>query len=167
MKKLFIYFLFIILLSQSAFSIDFTQEESINSIVPITVTVRSINDLKVKENQIIKIGQVLAYRPLDPETPQGYISTKHDREVQKQKDYLKEIKQIVKENNLQNTMIEHEEAILKDLEFTAKEFKKSSISPKAFKETTYKSPINGKIKRIIPSGGSDGRLNVEIIIESI
>ena len=167
MKKLFIYFLFIILLSQSAFSIDFTQEESINSIVPITVTVRSINDLKVKENQIIKIGQVLAYRPLDPETPQGYISTKHDREVQKQKDYLKEIKQIVKENNLPNTMIQHEEAILKDLEFTAKEFKKSSISPKAFKETTYKSPINGKIKRIIPSGGSDGRLNVEIIIESI
>jgi hypothetical protein len=167
MKKLFIYFLFIISLVQSAFSIDFTQEESINSIVPITVTVRSINDLKVKENQIIKIGQVLAYRPLDPEAPQGYISTKHDREVQKQKDYLKEIRQIVKENNLQNTMIEHEEAILKDLEFTAKEFKKSSISPKAFKETTYKSPINGKIKRIIPSGGSDGRLNIEIIIESI
>jgi hypothetical protein len=167
MKKLFIYFLFIISLSQSAFSIDFTQEESINSIVPITVTVRSINDLKVKENQIIKIGQVLAYRPLDPETPQGYISTKHDREVQKQKDYLKEIRQIVKENNLPNAMIEHEEAILKDLEFTAKEFKKSSISPKAFKETTYKSPINGKIKRIIPSGGSDGRLNIEIIIESI
>ena len=167
MKKLFIYFLFIISLSQSAFSIDFTQEESINSIVPITVTVRSINDLKVKENQIIKIGQVLAYRTLDPETPQGYISTKHDREVQKQKDYLKEIRQIVKENNLQNTMIEHEEAILKDLEFTAKEFKKSSISPKAFKETTYKSPINGKIKRIIPSGGSDGKLNIEIIIESI
>ena len=109
----------------------------------------------------------MAYRPLDPEIPQGYISTKHDREVQKQKDYLKEIRQIVKENNLQNTMIEHEEAILKDLEFTAKEFKKSSISPKAFKETTYKSPINGKIKRIIPSGGSDGKLNIEIIIESI
>jgi len=167
MKKLLICFLFIVSLIQSAFSINFPEEESINSIVPITVTVRSMNDLKVKENQIIKIGQVLAYRPLDPETPQGYISTKYDREVQKQKDYLKEIKKIVKENNLPNTMIEHEEAILKDLEFTAKEFKKSSISPKAFKETTYKSPINGKIKRIIPSGGSDGRLNVEIIIESI
>jgi hypothetical protein len=167
MKKLFIYFLFITSLIQSAFSIDFIEEESINSIVPITVTVRSINDLKVKENQIIKIGQVLAYRPLDPEIPQGYISTKHDGEVQKQKDYLKEVKQIVKENNLPNAMIEHEEAILKDLEFTAKEFKKSAISPKAFKETTYKSPINGKIKRIIPSGGSDGKLNIEIIVESI
>jgi len=167
MKKLLICFLFIVSLIQSAFSINFPEEESINSIVPITVTVRSMNDLKVKENQIIKIGQVLAYRPLDPETPQGYISTKYDREVQKQKDYLKEIKKIVKENNLPNTMIEHEEAILKDLEFTAKEFKKSSISPKAFKETTYKSPINGKIKRIIPSSGYDGRLNIEIIIESI
>jgi hypothetical protein len=54
MKKLFIYFLFITSLIQSAFSIDFTEEESINSIVPITVTVCSINDLKVKENQIIK-----------------------------------------------------------------------------------------------------------------
>ena len=73
MKKLFIYCLFIISLIQSAFSIDFTEQESINSIVPITVTVRSINDLKVKENQIIKIGQVLAYRPLDPETPQGVV----------------------------------------------------------------------------------------------
>jgi hypothetical protein len=88
MKYFVLQVLCIILLIQSAFSIDFTQEDSINSIVPITVTVRSIKDLKVKENQIIKIGQVLAYRPLDPETPQGYISTKHDREVQKQKDYL-------------------------------------------------------------------------------
>ncbi len=167
MKKLFIYFLLIISLTQSAFSIDFTEEESINSIVPITVTVRSINDLKVKENQIVKIGQVLAYRPLEPETPQNYISTKHDREVQKQKDYLKEIKKIVKENNLSPIMIEHEEAILKDLEFTAQEFKKSSISPRTPQETTYKSPINGQIKRIILTNGSDGKLNIEIIIESI
>jgi len=166
MNKLFIYFLFIFL-SQSAFTIDFTDQESISSIVPITITICSMKDLKVKENQIIKIGQILAYRPLDPETPQGYSSTKHDREVQKQKDYLKEIKQIVKENNLPNIMIEHEEAILKDLEFTAKEFKKSSVSPKAFKETTYKSPINGKIKRIILTNGSDGKLNIELLCEII
>jgi len=166
MYKLFIYFLFIFL-SQSAFTIDFTDQESISSIVPITITICSMKDLKVNENQILKIGQILAYRPLDPETPQGYISTKHDREVQKQKDYLKEIKQIVKENNLPNIMIEHEEAILKDLEFTAKEFKKSSVSPKAFKETTYKSPINGKIKRIILTNGSDGKLNIELLCEII
>lgn len=143
------------------------QESTINSQqIPITVTVRSVRDLRVKEGQRIKIGQLLALKPVDPDAPQGYISKNHDREVEKQKAKLEKVKQIVKEEGLPEIIIKHEEAKLKDLEFAAKEFHLGAIDPKAPKETTYRSPVNGIVKRIIPNGGSDGRLNVEILIET-
>jgi len=141
------------------------QQSSASQQIPITVTVRSVNDLRVKEGQRIKIGQLLALKPVDPEAPQGYISKNHDREVEKQKAKLEKVKQIVKEEGLPEIIIKHEEAKLRDLEFAAKEYKLGAIDPKAPQETTYLSPVNGIIKRITPSSGSDGRLNVEILIE--
>jgi hypothetical protein len=145
---------------------DLTKEAATNKTIPITVTVRSVRDLRIKEGQRIKIGQLLALKPIDPEAPQGYISKNHDREVEKQKAKLEKVKQIVKEEGLPEIIIKHEEAKLKDLEFAAKEFHLGAIDPKAPKETTYRSPVNGIVKRIIPNGGSDGRLNVEILIET-
>jgi hypothetical protein len=144
---------------------DLTKEATTNKTIPITITIRSVRDLRVKEGQRIKIGQLLALKPIDPEAPQGYISKNHDREVEKQKAKLEKVKQIVKEENLPEIIIKHEEAKLRDLEFAAKEFHLGAIDPKAPKETTYRSPVNGIVKRIIPNGGSDGRLTVEIVVE--
>ncbi len=103
---------------------------------------------------------------MEAEAPQVYISKNHDREVQKQKAKIEKVKQIVKEEGLPEIIIKHEEAKLRDLEFAAKEFHLGAIDPKAPKETTYRSPVNGIVKRIIPNGGSDGRLNVEIVVET-
>lgn len=137
------------------------------SFIPITVTVRSINDLRVKEGQKIKIGQLLALKPVEPQAGPRYISKNHDREVEKQKAKLERVKQIVKEEGLPEIVIKHEEAKLRDLEFAAKEYKLGAIDPKAPQETTYLSPVNGIIKRITPAKGSDGRLNIEILVEQI
>lgn len=146
---------------------DFADEAQVTSIVPINILVCSINDLRVKEGQTIKIGQILALKPIEPEAPQGYISQKADREVLKQKEKLAAIQKVVQENDLPNIIVTHEQAKLKDLEFEAKEFKLGAISPKAPKETIYKSPINGKVKRITAMNGSDGKLNVEILVEKV
>lgn len=134
--------------------------------IPITVTVRSINDLRVKEGQKVKIGQLLALKPIEPKAGPRYVSKNHDREVAKQKAKLERVRQIVSEEGLPEIVIKHEEAKLKDLEFAAKEFRLGAIDPKAPQETTYLSPVNGIIKRISPASGSNGRLNIEILIET-
>jgi hypothetical protein len=136
------------------------------SFVPITVTVRSINDLRVKEGQKVKIGQLLALKPVEPQAGPRYVSKNHDREVAKQKAKLERVRQIVKEEGLPEIVIKHEEAKLRDLEFAASEYKLGAVDPKAPQETTYLSPVNGIIKRITSVDGSDGRLNVEILIEA-
>ncbi|MDX1920850.1 MAG: hypothetical protein SFU25_08985 [Candidatus Caenarcaniphilales bacterium] len=135
--------------------------------IPITVTVRSIRDLRVKEGQNVRIGQLLALRPIEPQAPARYIPKNHEREVQKQKAKLEKVKLIVKEEGLPEIMIKHEEAKLRDLEFEASEYRKGAVDPRTPQETTYNSPVNGIVKRIIPTGGSDGRLNVEILIEQL
>jgi hypothetical protein len=163
---LFAFLCFNLITNLSSLALNKKQQQTANTTVPINVIVRSINDLKVKESQKIKIGQVLALRPLDPETPQSYISQKHDRDVQKQKEKLAEIKQIVAKNKLDPIIIQHEEAKLKDLEFEAAEFRKGAIIPKAPKETTYKSPVNGLIRKIRYINSSDGKLNIELSIET-
>lgn len=149
------------------FSTDLIFEQTSSSQqIPITVTVRSINDLRVKEGQKVRIGQLLALRPIEPQAGPRYVSTNHDREVEKQKAKLELVKQIVQEEGLPEVIIRHEEAKLRDLEFAAKEYKLGAIDPKAPQETTYLSPINGVIKRLTPISGSGGRLNVEILIET-
>lgn len=169
--------LFILILLLSLVSSSQTKAEKIilkditNNIIqtqqiPVTITIHSIKDLRVKESQIIRMGQTLALRPLEPETPQGYISKSYTREVEEQKTKIQKIKQIVNEEKLPEIIIKHEEAKLKDLEFKAKEFQLGAITPRAYRETTYKSPVNGIVKRIIPVGGSDGKLNIEILIET-
>ncbi|MDX1920075.1 MAG: hypothetical protein SFU25_04985 [Candidatus Caenarcaniphilales bacterium] len=167
--KIFILILLFFLNHPSiAAKIQIEEESKIaNKTIPITVTVRSIKDLRVKEGQKITIGQLLALKPIEPEAPQGYISKKPSREVEKQREKLEEIKKVVKANNLPGIIIQHEEAKLKELEFEAKEFQLGAVDPKAPKETTYRSPVNGIVKRITPLQGSDGRLNVEILVEQM
>lgn len=161
-------FLAFITLSCKSDSISFRSAElSASQQIPITVTVRSINDLRVKEGQKVQIGQLLALKPVEPQAGPRYVPKNHEYEVQKQKAKLERVRQIVKEENLPEIVIKHEEAKLKDLEFAAREYKLGAIDPKAPQETTYLSPINGIVKRITPANGSDGRLNVEILIESI
>jgi hypothetical protein len=143
--------------------IDFNTSSSHE--IPITVTVRSIRDLRVKEGQKIRIGQVLAPKPLEAEAPKGYTSKKHEREVEKQKRIVSKFRQIVEEENLPKVLIDHEEAKLRDLEFQAKEFQLLSNKPTAPKETVYRSPVNGTIQKISPLSSSDGRLTVEIVVE--
>lgn len=147
-------------------TINFSERSlSSNQWISLTLTVRSINDLRVQEGQKVTIGQLLALKPVEPQAPQRYISKDHNREVEKQKAKLARVKQIVQEEGLPEMLIKHEEAKLKDLEFAADEFTKGAVDPKAPQETTYNSPVNGTIKRITTLGGSDGRLNVEVLIE--
>lgn len=145
---------------------NFNKKININpSFIPLTVTVRSIKDIKVKEGQKIKIGQLIALKPIEPQASSRYIPQNHEYEVQKQKAKLHRVRQIVKEEGLPEIIIKHEEAKLRDLEFAAKEYKLGAIDPKTPQETTYLSPVNGTIKRITPKNGSDGRLDVEILTE--
>ncbi len=133
--------------------------------IPVTISIRSIKDLRVKEGQSIRIGQVLAPRPLEAETPRSYISERHKRAVEKQQRILANFREIVEEEDLPEVLIQHEEAKLRDLEFEAKEHQLLSKQPKAFKDNFYRSPINGTIRKVTPLSSSDGLLSVELIVE--
>ena len=165
MLQTLIILLSLFLINSGCIAIDLTKEETANSTLPVRITVRSLADIKVRENQRIRLGQILAPRPPESETPTGYISQAPERAVQKQKQLLAEIRQVVEEEDLPEIIIQHEEAKLKDLEFAAKEHKLLSNQPKAFKETVYKSPVNGTVRRITPISSSDGLLTVELLVE--
>ena len=141
----------------------FLKEESspASQKIPVSIRIRSIRDLMVKNGEAIKIGQILAPRPVST----VYISKKPEREVEKQKAKLKKVRQVVEAENLSPIFVEHEEAKLRDLEFAAKEHKLLSNQPKAFKETVYKSPVNGIVRRITPLSSSNGLLTVELLVE--
>ncbi len=133
--------------------------------IPVTISIRSIKDLKVKEGQSIRIGQILAPRPLEGENPQGYISKRHKRAVEKQQRILANFREIVEEEDLPEVLIQHEEAKLRDLEFEAKEHQLLNKQPKVFKETVYRSPINGTIRKVTPLSSSDRLLSVELLVQ--
>ncbi len=134
--------------------------------IPITVAVRSINDIRVSEGQTVKTGTVLAPIPLEPNAPK-FTSKTSSRKVTKQKAKLDKVQQLVEEHELPEIFIEHEKAILEDLQFEAGEDKAKASLTSRYKETVYKSPVNGQIERIVVTGGNNGRLSVDILINVI
>lgn len=133
--------------------------------IPVTVTVKSINDIHVSEGQDVKIGTVLAPIPLEPDAPK-FTSKASSRKVTKQKAKLEKVKQLVEKHELPEIFIKHEKAVLDDLRFEDSEEQTKANLPGAYKETVYKSPINGQVERIIIKGGNNGHLSVDILIDT-
>jgi hypothetical protein len=124
-----------------------------------------MNDLRVKQGSQVTVGQVLASKPPEALVPAAYKSRKYQRAVEKQRKLLEKTRQIVEEEGLPHSIIQHEEAKLEDLQFAAKEYQLLSNQPKAIKETIYRCPVNGTISRITPISSTDGLLKVELVIE--
>ena len=154
-------FLSFFLVSLASTALDLTDEELANPTIPVKITIKSLAKLRVKLGQEIRVGQILAPRPVST----VYISKKPEREVEKQKAKLKKVRQVVEAENLSPIFVEHEEAKLRDLEFAAQEHKLMNQQAEKLEERFYQSPVKGIIRRITPLSSSNGLLTVELVVE--